>query len=150
MTKNLDSEFCKLSPLIDKTLTLTKSISKRPHIQRKVTVKFNILKRSYINLKCYYNLIIAYNSSFSRKLVMLSFYFPGYKYSRGGVRYDGIRYLPSFWRWYGDLNKKWTVFDISVTQRWRENTISDRKYYGDGISTKIWLRYYGNYRKNQR
>ena len=51
----------------------------------------------------------------------------------------------SFGWWYGDLNKKWMVFGISVNQRWRKNTISDRKYNGDGI----WLQYYGNFWKNQ-
>ena len=55
-----------------------------------------------------------------------------------------------FGRWYGDLNEKWTVFGISVAQRWRENTISDKKYYGDGIYTKIWSRYYGHFPKDQR
>ena len=29
---------------------------------------------------------------------------------RGGVRCGGIRYLPIFGRYFGNLNKKWTVF----------------------------------------
>ena len=69
---------------------------------------------------------------------------------RGGV-YDMTVFsiCQFFGRWYGDLSKKWTVFSI-VTQRWRGNIISDRRYYGDSICTKIWLQHYGNFRKNQR
>ena len=69
----------------------------------------------------------------------------------GGGAYDMMVYgiCQFFERWYGDVNEKWTVLGISVTQRWRENTIADTKYYVDGIYTKIGLWYYGNFRKNQ-
>ena len=68
----------------------------------------------------------------------------------GAYNMTVFRIYQFFGRWDGDLNKKWTVFGISVTQRRRENTISYRNYNGDGNYIKIWLRYHGNFRKNQR
>ena len=56
-----------------------------------------------------------------------------------------------FGRYFGHLNKKcrYSVFQ-SPNGDDEIHTSSDRKYYGDGIYTKIGLRYYGNFRKNQR
>ena len=92
-------------------------------IKSHVRPRYNNVNKDEVN-QCFTHIYLIMNA------IRLKWLFPP-GLIRGAYDMTSFGICQLFGRWFGDLNEKWTVFGILVTQQWRENTISDRN--SDGI-----------------